>query len=327
MGFIERLRQEKESRERAELERIRLERERKEAINKQQQAESQRREARKNQAQEFYNKSGVNFLIDELTKLTNYFARGGYNDDIKQKDKDSVFDGIVWETGERIHIDTNRTAYPQTLIVVETCPDGTIQIHGGFLGSSTIPLSRWENNKDVLEQALEKAWNHLARSTRMTYDYGHPGPCLPGFVLIDTLAGLIPIKNLKVGDSVWTISKFGRKKKARTIQKCRRVIPKNHKIVHLVLRDGRELFVSAYHPTIDGKPIINLEKGQSFDGALISSINLISYKGKYTYDILPTGETGGYWANNILLGSTLFNKSENYVNHLLKQEVNTHGIY
>lgn len=32
---------------------------------------------------------------------------------------------------------------------------------------------------------------------------------------------------------------------------------------------------------------------------------LVSYSNGYTYDVLPSGDTGLYWANGILIGSTL----------------------
>jgi hypothetical protein len=34
--------------------------------------------------------------------------------------------------------------------------------------------------------------------------------------------------------------------------------------------------------------------------------DLVLFSEEFTYDILPAGETGGYWANGIPLESTLF---------------------
>jgi hypothetical protein len=41
----------------------------------------------------------------------------------------------------------------------------------------------------------------------------------------------------------------------------------------------------------------------------VTGADPIPYTGEYTYDILPAGETGIYWANGIPLKSTLFLKS------------------
>ncbi len=48
--------------------------------------------------------------------------------------------------------------------------------------------------------------------------------------------------------------------------------------------------------------------GQQVDDAAIVSAEHVPYKGGFTYDILPAGETGFYWANGILIGSTLTGK-------------------
>jgi hypothetical protein len=41
------------------------------------------------------------------------------------------------------------------------------------------------------------------------------------------------------------------------------------------------------------------------DGSRIASVERVAYSGGATYDILPAGATGAYWANGVLLGSTL----------------------
>ena len=76
-------------------------------------------------------------------------------------------------------------------------------------------------------------------------------------------------------------------------------------MVQFVLADGRALLVSPGHPTILGRTVGDLVLGDLYDTAKVVSIELVSYGEKYTYDILPTGQTGFYFANGILLGSTL----------------------
>ena len=69
--------------------------------------------------------------------------------------------------------------------------------------------------------------------------------------------------------------------------------------------DGRELLASPGHTTADGRPIGTLQWGDSLDGSTISRLDLMPYAGERTYDLLPAGATGRYWANGILLSSTL----------------------
>jgi hypothetical protein len=63
--------------------------------------------------------------------------------------------------------------------------------------------------------------------------------------------------------------------------------------------------VSPGHPTAEGKAIVDYQAGDELDGARITATEYINYESGMTYDILPAGTTGLYWANNILLGSTL----------------------
>jgi len=82
-------------------------------------------------------------------------------------------------------------------------------------------------------------------------------------------------------------------------------VPETHIMHLLTLSDGRELLVSGGHPTADGLDIDILTPGETFDGAEIQSVEKVPYEAGFTYDLLPAGETGCYWANGILLGSTL----------------------
>jgi hypothetical protein len=81
--------------------------------------------------------------------------------------------------------------------------------------------------------------------------------------------------------------------------------PAGHRMVHLVLADGRELLVSPGHRTADGRQAGNLSVGDQLDGSTITAWELVPYAGGRTYDLLPAGATGLYWANEILMASTL----------------------
>jgi hypothetical protein len=78
-------------------------------------------------------------------------------------------------------------------------------------------------------------------------------------------------------------------------------------MMHLMLEDGRELWVSPGHPTADGLRVRKFQPGDLLDGSRVRSAESEPYAGAATYDLLPAGGTGLYWANGILIASTLSN--------------------
>lgn len=137
-------------------------------------------------------------------------------------------------------------------------------------------------------------------------DFNAPCPiCLSGNTLISTPSGEVPVKDLKIGDPVWTTN-LGGQRVSSVIEKTSKVlVPSTHKIIHLELSDGRELWVSPGHPLTDIRTVFDLRIGEIYDGAIVTKISLTLYDEGATYDILPSGETGFYFANGILIGSTL----------------------
>ena len=129
--------------------------------------------------------------------------------------------------------------------------------------------------------------------------------CLAAGTLIDTPAGPIPVESLRVGTWIWTMDRAGMRVALPLIRLGKTVVPATHRVVHLVLSDGREVRLSPGHPTADGRAAGRLSAGESLDGAIILSVERVTYTGAATYDILPAGGTGFYWANGIPLASTL----------------------
>ena len=129
--------------------------------------------------------------------------------------------------------------------------------------------------------------------------------CLAAGTLIDTPRGTIVVENLHIGDPVWTINGAGERVAGRILRTSRVPVPSTHQIVHILLSDGRELWASPGHPTSDGKRLGNLKTGDRLDGARVILFERLPYQGMATYDILPSGDTGFYWANRLLLDSTL----------------------
>lgn len=129
--------------------------------------------------------------------------------------------------------------------------------------------------------------------------------CLAAGTLIDTPAGPVSVQNLLAGDLVWTMDRSGVRVAKPIIRVGETFVPATHQVVHLVLDDGREVWVSPGHPTADGRRVGQLRVGNSLDGGVILSVDRVKYAGYATYDLLPAGDTGFYWANRILLASTL----------------------
>ncbi len=129
--------------------------------------------------------------------------------------------------------------------------------------------------------------------------------CLAMGTLIDTPQGTVAVEDLRVGDSVWTVNASGERIPMTILKTSRVAVPANHRIVHVALSNGRELWASAGHPTADGRRLGDLKVGDLLDGARVTFIERLPYNAGATYDILPSGDTGFYWANGILMGSTL----------------------
>ncbi|TME60416.1 MAG: hypothetical protein E6I54_11175 [Chloroflexi bacterium] len=120
-----------------------------------------------------------------------------------------------------------------------------------------------------------------------------------------TRAGDVAVELLKVGDVVWTTDVAGTRVALPLVEIGTTAVPATHRVVHLVLADGRTVNVSPGHPTADGRTVGKLVAGDRYDGAVVIGVDLIPYAGGATFDVLPAGATGAYWANGVLLGSTL----------------------
>ena len=129
--------------------------------------------------------------------------------------------------------------------------------------------------------------------------------CLALGTRIATPRGEATVEDLRIGDIVWTIDERGHRVAAPLIAIGSTPVPASHQVVRLALDDGRVVFVSPGHPTADGHRIGDLVAGDALSGARVATAERVRYLGGATYDLLPAGATGVYWANGILLGSTL----------------------
>ncbi len=137
--------------------------------------------------------------------------------------------------------------------------------------------------------------------------------CLAKNTLIDTPSGSVLVQEVQKGMSAWTVDNSGNRVLGVVIKTSKTAVPTDHKMVKLILFDGRNLLVSPGHPTIDGpfgspqgrRTTSDLNPGDLYNGARVISSDRVSYSDGYTYDILVSGETGYYFANGILFDSTL----------------------
>lgn len=129
--------------------------------------------------------------------------------------------------------------------------------------------------------------------------------CLSENTVIDTPKGPINVKDLKTGMTILTQDSSGHKQTGIILKTGRTLVPPDHVMIHVVLGDKRELYVSPNHPMTNGRFFGELLIGYDLDGSKIKSVEKVPYTGTYTYDLLPSGPTGFYWANGILVASTL----------------------
>jgi len=129
--------------------------------------------------------------------------------------------------------------------------------------------------------------------------------CLARGTRIATPAGDVAVEGLRVGDIVWTLDAAGARVAVPLVEIGSTPVPPTHRVVHLLLSDGRTVDVSPGHPTADGRRVGDLGAGDAYGGAVVVSAELVPYSGGATFDVLPAGATGVYWANGVPLGSTL----------------------
>ncbi|HSB84308.1 MAG TPA: Hint domain-containing protein, partial [Nitrosarchaeum sp.] len=161
------------------------------------------------------------------------------------------------------------------------------------------------SNGCTVEVTLLKINDNTATFLKKEY-HDKPCPiCLSEDTVIDTPNGQVNIKELHEGMDIFTQDTSGNKYVGTILKTGKTQVSPNHKMIHIVLADNRELYGSPKHPTTDGKVLEELSVGDILDGAKIKILEVVPYDGQYTFDILPSGSTGYYWANGILIKSTL----------------------
>ncbi|MFH0768238.1 MAG: Hint domain-containing protein [Chloroflexota bacterium] len=132
--------------------------------------------------------------------------------------------------------------------------------------------------------------------------------CLAKGTLIDTPGGQVPVEQLSEGMMVWTVDGTGNRVSAVVLRTTRVLVSSSVQLVKVTLSDGRFVIVSSRHPTAEGRALSDYQVGDALSGAVVVAIEHLTYSDGFTYDLLPSGVTGLYWANGVLLKSTIVTK-------------------
>ena len=204
-------------------------------------------------------------------------------------------------------------------IAGRTCPPGySCQLEGNYPDAAGIcvpipppPVVSCNAQPDANGACPDGCVNYGVPLGCITQEYAdycntHSCPiCLSQNSKILTPQGEKNVQDLKTGDKVYSADSNGKKVAVSILKTAKTYVGQDHKILHIVLSDNRSLYVSPGHPTAQGIDVAMLKTGNALDGGKIVSIELLNYKFEYTYDLLPESQTGTYYANGILMGSTL----------------------
>src|SRR6266853_2574105 len=107
--------------------------------------------------------------------------------------------------------------------------------------------------------------------------------CLAATTRIATPDGAIPVSDLRAGMLVWTVD--AGKRVAAPIAIVRHTpAPFGHRVIRIVLADGRAVVASPGHPTGDGRRVGELKSGDLLDGSRVVTMDVLPYTGD-TWDL------------------------------------------
>lgn len=142
--------------------------------------------------------------------------------------------------------------------------------------------------------------NGICRSSDATcYQCKCASPDTP----IATASGDRAIRDLRVGDLVYSVDHDATV--LVPIRQVNRTPVSHHRVLRVEFGNGSKFEMSGGHPTAAGVPLSGLVVGQTIGGQRVTRITEIDYEHPFTYDILPDSETGSYFADGVLMGSTL----------------------
>jgi hypothetical protein len=156
----------------------------------------------------------------------------------------------------------------------------------------------------VRETDPPPAWRWLSPDeVKNREQFGCPR-CLPPETQIATPIGDRAISELTVGAPIFTLDESGQRIAARIIYIGSTHVSTTHRIVRITLADGRVVSGSPGHPDAEGRSLGALARGDQLDGSSIVKVEALPFTGKQTWDVLPSGTTGLYVADGVVLRST-----------------------
>jgi hypothetical protein len=129
--------------------------------------------------------------------------------------------------------------------------------------------------------------------------------CLTRGILIAAPMGEIPVENARPGMMVWSVDNYNQRIAVPILKTSQTPVPQNFTVIRITLLDGRSVSASPGHPSAAYRPLGDYRVGDFVDGSAVIRIDYPIYKGEATFDLLPGGLTGLYYANGIRLSSTL----------------------
>ncbi|MDZ4256638.1 MAG: hypothetical protein U1C71_03455, partial [archaeon] len=189
-------------------------------------------------------------------------------------------------------------------------PDYPVSFEEGL--PITLRVGEMASNGCTIFLTLEKINADSAEFSVTTRDMDqYPCPiCLSGETVIETPGGAMNIKALQPGMAVWTLDDKGYRVEVPILRVSQTRVPLGHQMVRLEMEDGQVLYASPGHPLSDNRLIGEIRAGEIIEHTRIRSAERVPYGGSFTYDILPSGSSGTYWANDILVKSTLIKDGE-----------------
>lgn len=149
------------------------------------------------------------------------------------------------------------------------------------------------------------AWHWMSpEAAKKRALYGCPR-CLPADTRIATPDGERAISRLSPGSRIYTIDATGRRAEAFVLHVGSTPVTGGHELVRVALADGRIVSGSCGHPDGAGRALGELRAGARLDGSVVVRVEIVPFAGDRTWDILPSGPTGLYVANGVVLRSTL----------------------
>jgi len=128
---------------------------------------------------------------------------------------------------------------------------------------------------------------------------------MPADTRVATPSGEVRIDAVTPGTIVRTLDAQGHRVAVPVLHVGSTRAPRTHRLVHLVLDDGREVSASPGHPLADGRTFGSVTPGDAIDGARVVRAERVPYAQERTWDLVVASPTGVYFADGLPVGSTL----------------------